>query len=124
MQEEIIYKDLSYKIIGIAMEVHRELGIGFLEKVYENAMMISFSNAQLKAEQQKEIKVYFKNQVVGNYFADILVDNKIILELKTVESITDIHRAQIINYLKATKLKLGIIINFKSKSLEYERIVL
>ena len=124
MDKEIIYKDLSYEIIGVAMEVHRELGNGFLEKVYENALMILLNERGIKAEQQKEIKVYFRGAIIGNYIADILIEDSIIVELKTVERIVDIHRAQVMNYLKATRLKLAMIINFKNKSLEYERIVL
>ena len=121
---EIIYKELSYAIVGMAMKVHRELGPGFLEKVYENALMVLFRNEQIQAEQQSSIKVFFQNEIVGNYVADILVDDKIILELKTVEKITDIHTAQALNYLKATGLHLAIIFNFHSQSLKYERIIL
>ena len=124
MDKEIIYKDLSYEIIGVAMEAHRELGNGFLEKVYENALMVLLNERGIKAEQQKEIKVYFRGAIIGNYIADILIEDSIIVELKTVERIVDIHRAQVMNYLKATRLKLAMIINFKNKSLEYERIVL
>ncbi|MBC8382875.1 MAG: GxxExxY protein [Candidatus Cloacimonetes bacterium] len=121
---ELIYKDLSYKIVGLAMQAHRELGPGFLEKVYENALMVLFRNEQIQAEQQSSIKVFFQNEIVGNYIADILVEDKIILELKTVDKITDVHKAQAINYLKATGLHLAMIFNFHSQSLEYERIVL
>ena len=122
--KEIIYPDISYKIIGAAMEVHRSLGNGFLEKVYENALMVMFKEIPLVVAQQTPIKVVFRNKIVGNYIADILIENKIILELKTVDRISNIHRAQVLNYLKATGLKLAIIINFKNQSLEYERIVL
>lgn len=121
---ELIYPELSYKIIGLAMEVHTKLGYGFLEKVYENALMILFKNENIDAEQQCSIPVYFEGQVVGHYVCDILVENKIILELKTVEKVTDIHKAQVMNYLKATGLKLGIILNFKNKNLEQLRIVM
>ena len=123
-KKELIYKDLSYRIVGLAMQVHRELGPGFLEKVYENALMVLFRNEQIQAEQQSPIKVFFQNEIVGNYIADILVDDKIILELKTVKKITDVHKAQALNYLKATGLHLAIIFNFHSQGLEYERIIL
>lgn len=116
---ELIYKDLSYKIVGLAMQAHRELGPGFLENVYENALMVLFRNEQIQAEQQSSIKVFFQNEIVGNYIADILVEDKIILELKTVDKITDVHKAQAINYLKATGLHLAMIFNFHSQSLEY-----
>ena len=120
----IKYKELSYEIVGVAMGVHNQLGNGFLEKVYENSMMILFEEKSIKAKQQQKINVMFKNRVVGDYIADILVEDKIILELKTIDKITNVHRAQLLNYLKATGLKLGIIINFKNRKLEYERIVL
>ena len=122
--KNILFPELSYKVIGVAMKVHNELGNGFLEKVYENAMMVMFRKEKINAVQQSSIKVYFQNEIVGNYIADILIEEKIILELKMVDKINDIHRAQVLNYLKATKLKLAIIINFKNQSLEYERVVL
>ena len=134
-KKKILYKDLSYKVIGIAMparhtfwvaggEVHRKFGHGFLEKVYENAMMVLFKRDKIKAEQQVPIKVHFEGVIIGDYIADILVENKIILELKCVVRITDIYRAQSLNYLKATGMRLAIIINFAKEKLEYERMVL
>ena len=120
---ERIYGDLTYKIIGIAMKVHSDLGSGFLEKVYENAMMVLLEKEIIRAEQQKEIKINYYGKSIGNYVADILVDEKIIVELKTVDKLTDIHSAQIINYLKATEIKVGLLINFKSSKLEYRRFV-
>jgi GxxExxY protein len=120
---KLIYKDLSYKIIGLAMEVHSKLGYGFLEKVYERAMMILFKRDRINAEAQVPIKVFFEGEVVGDYYADILVEHKIILELKVVERITPAHKAQACNYLKATGLKLAIIINFGKEKLEYVRVV-
>lgn len=122
--EKIIYKDLSYKIIEMALEVHNELGCGFLEKVYENALMILFDRENIPARQQAPADVYFQDKVVGQYFSDILVDNKLILELKTVDVIANIHKAQVLNYLRATGLKLGLILNFGKPRLEYKRLVL
>lgn len=120
----IIHKELSYKIIELALEVHNELGCGFLEKVYENALMILLDREGIAARQQVPADVYFQNKVVGQYFADILVDNKIILELKTVEAISDVHKAQVLNYLRATGIKLGLIMNFAKPRFEYKRLVL
>lgn len=122
--ENIIYKDLSYKIIELALEAHNELGCGFLEKVYENALMILFDRENIPARQQAPADVYFQDKVVGQYFSDILVDNKLILELKTVDVIANIHKAQVLNYLRATGLKLGLILNFGKPRLEYKRLVL
>jgi len=122
--EKIIHKNLSYKIIELALEVHNELGCGFLEKVYENALMILLDREGVPARQQAPADVYFQNKVVGQYFADILVDNKIILELKTVNAIADVHKAQVLNYLRATGIKLGLILNFAKPRFEYKRLVL
>jgi GxxExxY protein len=122
-EENIIYKDLSYKITGLALEVHNELGCGFLEKVYENAMMMLFEREKIPARQQAPADVYFHEKVIGQYFADILVENKIILELKTVDVISNIHTAQVLNYLRATGIKLGIILNFGNPKFSYKRLV-
>lgn len=123
MFNEPVFKELSYKIVGIAMQVHRELGYGFLEKVYENALMVSFEENNIDARQQFPIKVTFHGHVVGDYFADILVDDSVILELKAQDSISKAHRAQTLNYLKATDNRLALLINFGKSSLEYERLV-
>ncbi len=123
-EKDILYKDLSYKIVGLAIEIHNKLGYGFLEKVYENALMLLFRREDIIAKQQTPISVYFEREIVGEYFSDILVENKIILELKAIEKITDVHKAQTLNYLKATGLRLAIILNFGKKKLEYKRIVL
>ena len=120
----IIYKDLSYKIVGLAMEVHNELGPGFLEKVYENALMVLFRENGIRASQQFPISVTFHGQIVGDYFADILVEDSVILELKSQDRISEIHKAQTLNYLKATQFKLALLINFGKHRLEYERLVL
>lgn len=123
-EDKILHKDLSYRVVGSAMQVHNKLGYGFLEKVYENALMVLFRCEGIQAKQQAPITVYFEGEVVGDYYADILVEDEIILELKSSEGIIDAHRAQILNYLKATKVRLAIILNFGKETLEYERIVL
>ena len=124
MEEKILYKDLSYKIVGLAIQVRKELGFGFLEKVYENALMILLMENGIAAKQQFPIKVVFHGKIVGDYIADILVENQIILELKVQDKITDIHKAQTINYLRATNLRLAILLNFGKDRLEHERLVL
>ena len=121
----IYSKDLSDKIIGLAIEAHRTLGNGFLEKVYENALMYEFGLNGINAEQQKPINVVYKGEVIGEYFADILVENLIILELKVARVIDSIHIAQLMHYLQSTNVKVGYIINFGSPGkLEFKRIVL
>jgi len=123
-KEEFLYKDLTYKIIGLAIEVHTKLGYGFLEKVYENALMLLLLREDILAKQQTPIKVYFEGEIVGDYVADILVDDKIILELKSIENINDVHRAQALNYLKATGLRIALILNFGKTKLQYERLII
>ncbi len=123
-ENKILHKDLSYKIVGLAMQVYNKLSYGFLEKVYENALMVLFQREGIQAKQQAPIAVYFEGEVVGDYYADILVTGKIILELKSVEEIINAHRSQALNYLKATRLPLAIILNFGKEMLEYERLVL
>ncbi|MDO8095090.1 MAG: GxxExxY protein [Candidatus Brocadiales bacterium] len=122
-ENKILYKDLSYKIVGLAMQVYNKLGYGFLEKVYENALMVLFQREGIPARQQAPIAVYFEGAVVGDYYADILVEDKIVLELKSVEEIINAHRSQVLNYLKATRLPLAIILNFGKNGLEHERLV-
>jgi len=121
---DIIHKDLAYQIVGIAMQVHKELGHGFLEKVFENAMSVLFRKNGLPVQQQHPIAVTYYGEIIGDYIADFLVDGKVIVELKSVDSIRDVHRAQAINYLRATGIELAIILNFGKEKLEYERLVL
>ncbi len=117
-------KELSDKIIGIAISIHKSLGNGYLEKVYENAIMLDFYQNRIPAEQQVALPVKYKNKIIGDYFADIVVDASIILELKTVTKILPIHEAQLIHYLKSSEMKVGYIINFGSESkLEFKRMV-
>jgi len=120
---EIIYKDLSYQIVGLAMEVHKQLGYGFLEKVNENALRILLHRNGLKVQTQHPITVRFEGEVVGQYYADMLVEEKVILELKVAERISAAHKSQVLNYLKGTGLKLAIILNFGPKKLESHRVV-
>lgn len=117
-------QDLSDKVLGCAFEVYNTLGNGFLEKIYEEALLIELESNNIKAESQKEIKIYYKSELVGEYYADIVVEDKIILELKSCVNINDAHIAQLINYLTATGIKVGYILNFgKYGSLQYKRVV-
>jgi GxxExxY protein len=121
---DILYKELSYKIVGLAMQAHTELGFGFMEEVYQNALMVLLKESEINAVSRFPIKVRFHGHTVGDYFADILVDHSIILVLKAHENLLSFHRAQTLNYLKATGLKLAILLNFGKIKLEYERLVL
>lgn len=108
----LLHQNLSDTILKIYFEVYNELGYGFLEKVYQNAMYFELKSQGYKVEAQKQIKVYYKSQLVGDYFADLLIDNSIILELKACECLMDEHKAQLLNYLKATDVEIGLLLNF------------
>jgi len=120
LSKSLKYTDLTEQIISCAYEVHRVLGSGFLEKVYENALVEELLRRGLLAEPQKGIVVRYKGTVVGDYVADIIVENVIIIELKALEKLHDIHEIQLKNYLKATGVEIGLLINF-GKSVEVRR---
>ncbi len=107
-----LHKEISNKIIKAFYIVYNELGYGFLEKVYENAMLLELRKMNLSCEKQKPIKVYYDKKIIGEYFADIIVDDKIIIELKAAENICQEHEMQVINYLKATNIEVGLLLNF------------
>lgn len=109
------HKDLTEKIIAMFYKVYNRLGYGFLEKVYENAMMIEFKKAGISAEAQVPIKVLYDSLIVGEYFTDILVEDKVIIEIKASKSISKENESQLINYLKATGIKVGLLLNFGPK---------
>ena len=115
MKEQYLHKELTSKIINCFYTVYNTLGYGFLEKVYENSLMIELLNNSLQVEKQKPIKVYYDNQLVGEYFADLVVNDQIIIELKASESLCEEHEYQLINYLKATNFELGLLLNFGKK---------
>ena len=117
------HNDITYEIRGAIFEVNKILGPGFLEKVYENALLIELKNRGLNAASQVPLKVTYKTQIVGDYFADIVVEDKVLVELKTVDKLGGIHEAQLLNYLKATGIQVGLLINFKSKTAEIKRLV-
>ena len=115
--------ELTYLINGAIFEVNRVLGAGFLEKVYENALVVELRKRGLQAEAQVPITVCYKGEAVGEYFADIVVEGKIIIELKAVDRLQKIHEAQLLNYLKATEYKIGLLVNFMHPKAEIKRFV-
>ena len=116
-----LHWDLTHSIIGCAFEVINELGSGFLESVYENAMVIALSDAGISVETQRPIQVSFRGKLVGDYFADIIAEKKVLVELKAIKALAPEHEAQLINYLKATGIEVGLLINFGNPKLEYQR---
>ena len=123
--DEYLYKSECYDIIGCCMEVHSELGCGFLEKVYQEVLELEFRNNTIPFERESEIDIFYKAQKINQkYYADFLCFDEVILELKAVKKLDDIHFAQIMNYMKATGKRIGLLVNFGGKSLEYKRVIL
>jgi len=116
--------DLTEKIIGCAYRVYNTMGSGFLESVYEKCLAIELEMAGLEAEFQKSIDVFYANQQVGNFIADIFVANQVIVELKAVRRLVSAHEVQLVNYLAASKIQVGLLINFGEKKVEVKRRVL
>ena len=117
------HKELTGKIIECVFKVHKNLGFGFLESVYQNALLIELSKAGLTAQKEKKIQVNYDGQAIGDFIADIVVEDKVIIELKSVQQVHPAHEAQLINYLKATSIEVGLLINFGEKA-EIKRKVL
>ncbi len=122
---EVLFKKESYSIIGAAMEVHRTLGKGFLESVYQESLGLEFKKRQIPFSREQILELFYKGDKLSKYFvADFICFDKIILELKSVSGLTSEHEAQVFNYLKATQMNLALLINFGANSLQYKRIVL
>ena len=119
----MLHSELSRAIIGAAMEVHKILGVGFLESVYEEALAIEFDLRAIPFERQKLIDVAYKDKIAKQFVCDFVVYGKIIVELKAIKGISDIEQAQVLNYLKASGLSLGLLLNFGSSSLEVKRLI-
>ncbi len=124
MTERFLYRELSYAIIGAAMEVHRLLGPGFLESVYEEALDYEFKQRDLKNQRQAELIIRYKEVIVGKFYADFLGEEKIVVELKATKHLTEIDEAQLLNYLKGTGYRVGLLINFGTTSLQHARRIL
>lgn len=118
----LLHKSTTDAILKAYYNVYSELGFGFLEKVYQNSMFFELKSFGLKVEAQKQIQVYFKNQLVGDFYSDLLIEDKVIVELKATEFLMDIHTAQIINYLKATPIEVGMLLNFGEEP-EFKRVI-
>ena len=113
--QDFKYKELTGQIIKIFFRVYNKLGYGFLEKIYENALMIELKEEKIHAVAQAPIQVCYKGQILGEYFADILAENKIIIEIKAAKFLVEEHEAQLLNYLKATNIEVGLLLNFGPK---------
>jgi len=120
---EFLYKEITEQIIGAAFEVYKVLGYGFLEKVYHKALVVELKLRRLPIEEEYAIKVIYKNEIVGEYYADIFVERKVIVEIKVDDKYNSQHEAQLLNYLKATGIKIGLLINFGKSKCEFKRLI-
>jgi GxxExxY protein len=118
----MVNDELTGKILEASFEVSRELGAGFLESVYEKALMVALKQKGLKVICQVPLNVKFRGVIVGEFYADLLVETKVLIELKAVRAIVPEHKAQVINYLKATRIEIGLLINFGNPKVEYYRL--
>jgi GxxExxY protein len=122
---ELVYKDEAYSIIGVCMEVHRFLGRGFSEIVYKDAIEYELRAKNMNFSREQEFRIIYKDIILPhNYYADFIIENKIVLEVKAIEMLTSSHIKQVLNYLAASKLKLGLLVNFGEDSLAHKRIIL
>jgi GxxExxY protein len=115
------HEELTHKIIGCAYQVYNILGFGFLESVYQKALLIELESNKLKAELEKPLKVYYNEQVVGDFYADIFVEDELIVELKSVENLSKAHEVQLVNYLNGLQKEIGLLINFGPNGVEVKR---
>ena len=120
--DKVLYPELSYKIMQIVFEVHNKLGPGSTEEIYEEATAYELEAQQIFIERQKIIQVIYKGRIIGTYRLDLVIDGKIILELKAVTTLNDLFKQQLLSYLKATDLHLGMLVNFGAKRVEYIRV--
>ena len=119
---QMLHEELTESVLAACFEVSNELGSGFVESVYEKVLLVALRDKGIAAEPQISLKVVFRGEIVGDFFADILVEGKLILELKAVKTLLPEHQAQVINYLKATSIRVGLLINFGNPRVEYRRV--
>jgi GxxExxY protein len=119
--QDMLHRELSEKVIECCLEVLKELGSGFLESVYEKALLVALSQKGLRTRAQVPLQVKFRGEIVGEFFADIMIENKLVVELKAVKALLPEHQAQVINYLKATGTDVGLLVNFGTPKLEVKR---
>lgn len=123
IKEQYIHSDITSEILSVAFEVHKIIGPGFVEPVYQRGMIVECNLRKIEAESEIQLPIFYKNVLVGSRRADLLVKNRVIVELKAVTELNDIHLAQAINYLEAFDLEVGLLLNFGSKSLQYKRLI-
>ncbi|GAB5562871.1 MAG: GxxExxY protein [Synoicihabitans sp.] len=123
-EEKMLHADLVYRAVGCCFEVIKEIGHGLHEKPYENALVIAFEDNELAVDQQRIYPISFRGKKVGEYIPDLVVDSSVVVDTKVIERITDHERGQMLNYLRITGLRVGLIVNFKHAKLEWQRVIL
>ncbi len=121
---ELIHKELTEKIIKAAYKVHNTLGPGYLESIYQNALIIELQNMGFKCDAEKSVKIFYSGHEIGEHRLDLIIEEKVIVELKAVSEFHPVHKAQIISYLKATGLKVALLLNFGKEKVEFKRFIL
>lgn len=121
---ELIYKELTGKIIQAFYEIHNILGVGYLESIYQNALIVELEEKGLRGETERVVEIFYRNKKVGEHRLDLVIEGKVIVELKAVAEFHPAHQAQVISYLKATGLKVALLVNFGKDKVEYKRLVL
>ena len=121
---KLLLKEEVFQVVGAAFEILNEVGHGFHEKPYENALVVEFATRGIQIDQQRNYDILYKGQKIGLYVPDLIVFNSVIVDTKVIDHITDFERGQMLNYLRISKLRVGVILNFKHPKLEWERIVL
>jgi len=115
------HEEITHKVIGAAYKVFNKLGFGFLESIYKKAMIIEMDKGDLKVEEEKSLKVYYDNQIIGDFYVDLFVEDKIVVELKSVQHLAKEHEVQLVNYLNGLKKDVGLLINFGPSGVEVKR---
>ncbi|HPV07155.1 MAG TPA: GxxExxY protein [Aggregatilineales bacterium] len=123
-EQAFLHKELTYAVIGAAMEVHRVLGPGFPEQVYQEALECELTLRHIPFESQRLVRVVYKGRSVADYYLDLVVDGKVVVELKAVGELASVHQSQVISYLKASGLRVGLLLNFGEQRLRYKRVIL
>ena len=122
--EKLLLKEEVYQVVGCAMDVLNEIGHGLVEKIYENALVVEFKLRGISFDQQRRFPVSYKSVQVGEFIPDLITHGAIVVDTKVIDRVTDHERGQMLNYLRITKLRVGVLVNFKNAKLEWERIVL
>ena len=123
VKNQYVVSGLTGEIIGAAMEVYNQLGTGFLESVYDEALAVELTQRKIRFERQKELPVFYKQELIKKFVCDFLIDSRVIVEVKAIKALGDIDRMQLTSYLKASRVEIGLLLNFGGESLDFKRVI-